>query len=175
MNDEIAVRSLEPAIEALKASISMQKAVANHFVALEKLRAYGYSNGFISAAISKGSGKTISPGLFASMMYRARKTSGVETLGKTQVSTFTTSQPISPALPKNELEKPVRSEQKPVTRTRLRDLRNEQEDWAALAEGQAPSPHPWAHLGKDAKGTGDRRRNDFTYDPTPDPTKIYPD
>lgn len=172
MNDEIAVRSLEPVIEALKASISMQKAVTNHLVALDKLRAYGYSNGFISAAISKGSGKEIPPGLFASMMYRARiKTSGV----KSQIPSFTIPQPISPALTKNELEKTVRSEQKPVSRTNFREIRNEPEDWNALAEGQTPSPHPWAHLGKDAKGTGDRRRNDFTYDPTPDPTKIYPD
>lgn len=36
-------------------------------------------------------------------------------------------------------------------------------------------PHPWAHLQDHAKHTGDRRRNDFSYDPTPDPTKIYVD
>ena len=72
VNDEKALQSLTPFIDALKASISMQKAVANHLVDLEKLRAYGYSNGFISAAVSNGSGRTISAGLFASMMYRAK-------------------------------------------------------------------------------------------------------
>ena len=157
MSDESVILSLEPVIEALKASISMQKAVANHLDTLEKLRAYGYSNGFISAAISKGSKKTISSGLFASMMYRARmKTLGMEKPWRTQVSTsvslprtesalVTTTKPIIPILNKNNAVGKINSEKE---------------------------PHPWAHL---ANGTGDRRRNTFIYDPTPNLEAIYQD
>ncbi|MGU9854456.1 hypothetical protein ACU680_27045 [Pseudomonas koreensis] len=127
VNDEKALRSLVPFIEAMKASISMQKAVANHLVELEQLRAFGYSNGFISAVVSKESGRTVTAGLFASMMYRARmKKTGKPTKLDEVGKDVPTSQPI---------EKVTQKERKPVTPTELRNLRNEQEDWAALAEG----------------------------------------
>lgn len=127
VSDEKALRTLVPFIDALKASISMQKAVANHLVDLEKLRAYGYSNGFISAVVSEGSGRTISAGLFASMMYRARmKKSGIQT------NPLETSQGVSIT---PSIEKVAQSERKPLTPTGLRKLRNEQEDWEALNEG----------------------------------------
>ena len=125
-NDAKALRSLEPVIDALKASISMQKAIANHLPDLEKLRAFGYSNGFISTALSTETGRAISAGLFASMMYRARlKTSEM------QAPSLEASQDasITPAIKK------VAQSRKPVTRTELRNLRNEEEDWEALNEG----------------------------------------
>lgn len=87
VNDEKALLTLEPFIDALKASISMQKAVENHLMDLEKLRAYGYSNGFISAAVSSGSGRIISAGLFASMMYRARMKVSAEKIRLPQMPT----------------------------------------------------------------------------------------
>ncbi|MCY1291936.1 hypothetical protein D9M70_411430 [compost metagenome] len=73
MSDDEARKSLNPVIQALQASIPMQKAIENHLQLLEKLRAFGYSNGFISEALSSASGKPITAQLFASMMYRARK------------------------------------------------------------------------------------------------------
>ena len=129
VNDEKALRTLEPFIDALKASISMQKAVANHLIDLEKLRAYGYSNGFISAAVSEGSGRTISVGLLASMMYRAR----MKKLG-TQTPSLDTSQ-VAPITP--PLNKEVQPVQKPAHRTDFRQIRkeNENENWEALHGG----------------------------------------
>lgn len=152
MNDENAIRSLEAVIEALKSSISMQKAVANNLIILERLRAYGYSNGFISTVLSKGAGKKISPGLLASMIYRARmKISGVTVQGSTKILTPTN-------LPKIELAKTTTIQ--PVT---------------PISTKNEIKPHPFANLGKGTKNNGDRRRNDFTYDPTPNLERIYPD
>lgn len=137
INDESALRSLAPVIEALKASISMQKAVANHFAALEALRTFGYSNGFISAALSNGSGKTIPAGLLASMMYRARI--------KAAKSNAPVTKQWSPAPAQLELG----TTQKPEH-----------------------TPHPFAQL---SNRTGDRRRDEFNYNPTPDLKAIYGD
>ncbi|WP_157969794.1 hypothetical protein [Pseudomonas huaxiensis] len=73
MNDEAARKQLSLVAEALSASIPMQKAIENNLQILEKLRDFGYSNGFISNVLTQGSKKPISPELLSSMLYRARK------------------------------------------------------------------------------------------------------
>lgn len=73
MSDDEARKSLIPVIQALQASIPMQKAIENHLQILERLRKFGYSNGFISEALSSASDRPITAQLLASMMYRARK------------------------------------------------------------------------------------------------------
>ena len=127
VNDEKALRSLVPFIEAMKASISMQKAVANHLDVLEQLRTYGYSNGFISDVVSRESGRAITAGLFASMMYRARLKKNGKTIKRAEMTGTVTATPL--------IEKAPPTERKPVTPADLRKLRDEEEDWAALAEG----------------------------------------
>ncbi|MND95067.1 hypothetical protein D3C80_873090 [compost metagenome] len=107
MTDDEARKSLEPVIQALKASIPMQKAIENHLQTLEKLRGYGYSNGFISEALSKDQDKPITAQLFASMMYRARKKKPAQTKAAAQVKT--TDQPAAnqssiPTNPKPEAD-----------------------------------------------------------------------
>lgn len=73
MDDQAAKNALGPVIEGLKASIPMQKAITNNLAILLSLKAYGYSNGFISDVLSKEAGKPLGAGHLASMMYRANK------------------------------------------------------------------------------------------------------
>ncbi|HBO4989135.1 TPA: hypothetical protein ACGRQV_005978 [Pseudomonas aeruginosa] len=73
MKDEDLPTILEPVIQALRCSISKQKAINNNLPLLESLRTYGYSHALIAGILSKESENGITPALLASMMYRARK------------------------------------------------------------------------------------------------------
>lgn len=73
MTDDDARDSLGVLVQALKASIPIQKAIDNNLQTLEKLRAFGYGHAFICHAINQSQDKKITPQMFASMMSRARK------------------------------------------------------------------------------------------------------
>ncbi|HHH9202468.1 TPA: hypothetical protein ACP307_005549 [Pseudomonas aeruginosa] len=73
MKDQDLPSMLEPVVEALRCSISKQKAISNNLPLLENLRTYGYSHALIAGILSKESENEITPALLASMMYRARK------------------------------------------------------------------------------------------------------
>lgn len=73
MTDDDARASLGALVEALKASIPIQKAIDNNLQTLEKLRAYGYGHAFICQVLNESQNKQITPQMFASMMSRARK------------------------------------------------------------------------------------------------------
>ncbi|WP_153570323.1 hypothetical protein [Pseudomonas aeruginosa] len=73
MRDQDLPSMLEPVVEALRCSISKQKAINNNLPLLESLRTYGYSHALIAGILSKKSENEITPALLASMMYRARK------------------------------------------------------------------------------------------------------
>lgn len=80
-------------------------------------------------------GFTMSLKMFDKALYRIRKANQKTTIGsgsKLQTKSHETAQdaPITPAI-----EKPAQAERKPLSPAEFRKLRNEQEDWNALAEG----------------------------------------